>query len=278
MQVFTSSLVIKNVSNSMAKQILILLILIFTLNSSFSQVPDGFPVITDKDLPGAKFSAPRIFNGTSLFGYIDGGAELYLEYGFSQAVVTEIEYMGGNYKTEIYRMNGPEEAFGIFSVSKYRCAGILPVSYITCQNKYQLQICRGSYYISIINRTGTRNDSIASIRIGEVIAGKTGDEGMDFSSWIPGVSITELKQHSVLAKGRLGIVNGAPDLEDFFSDIRNYTALIVNGKSKLMAIRFESAESLEKFLGNKKWSIDSPPAGVRLKKTGGLLLNIELDN
>lgn len=265
-------------NNYMTNKTLVFLILIFNINSLLSQIPGDFPAVTNKDLPGAKFSQPRIFNGTSLFGYIDGGAELYLEYGFSMVTVTEIDYLGGKYKTEIYRMNGPEEAFGIFSVSKFRCAGMPPVSDYTCQTKYQLQICKGPYYISIINRSGNRNDSIASLKIGEIIAGKIKDEQIDLSSWMPGVSINELKQNCILARGRLGIVNGSPDLEDFFSGARNYTAVIVGGGKKLIAIRFDSGESLDKFLISHNWKIDTPQAGVNLRRTGDVLLNIEMEN
>jgi hypothetical protein len=262
----------------MTKKTLVFLVLIFNLNSLISQIPGDFPTVTKVDLPGAKFSQPRIFNGTSLFGYIDGGAELYLEYGFSMVTVPEIDYMGGKYKTEIYRMNGPEEAFGIFSVSKFRCAGMPAVSDYTCQTKYQLQICKGPYYVSIINSTGTKNDSIASLKIGEIIAGKIKDEQIDLSSLMPGISINELKHNCILAKGKLGIVNGSPDLEDFFSGTRNYTAVIVSGGKKFIAIRFDSSESLEKFLVLHNWKNDTPPTGISLKRTGDFLLNIEMEN
>ncbi len=140
---------------------ILLIILICISLKAYSQVPDGYPVIGSDDLTGLKTLSTRVLNGKSLFGYIDGGAELSLEYGFSLVTVSEIDYMGGRYKTEIYRMNGPEEAFGIFSVSKYRCAGSPDLSPYTMSDKISVAICKGSYYISIINRTGTKNDSVA---------------------------------------------------------------------------------------------------------------------
>jgi len=115
------------------------LFLLFLISPvSFSQLPEDFPSVNNSDMPEAKFSSSRTFGGESLFGYIDGGAELYLEYGFSVVSVTEIEYMHGKYKTEIYKMKGPEEAFGIFSVSKYRCLDMPTLSEYTCRTKYQV--------------------------------------------------------------------------------------------------------------------------------------------
>lgn len=214
-----------------------------------SQQPDGFPVIGKGDLQGAKISSLRTFNGPSLFGYINGGAELYLEYGFQFASTAEIDYMGGRYKTEIYGMADPEAAFGIYSVSKFRCPASPDISEFTCQNKYQLQICKGSYYISIINRTGSAADSVASINIGKAIAVKITDEKVDFSSFLPDSGNLNLKNNLILVRGRLGIMNGSPDLEDFFYGLKDYTALISPGTGKkTVSVRFGNAAAFTEFL------------------------------
>lgn len=183
-----------------------------------SQEPDGFPYLEKGDLPGAKIISSRTYNGPSLFGYINGGAELYLEYGFGFVSASEIEYMGGRYKTEIFRMANPEAAFGIYSVSKSRCLSSPDISDFTCQNKYQLQICKGSYYINIINRSGSAADSSISIRIGRIIAGKIEDKKINFLSFIPDTGDMNPKNNLIFVKGKLGIINGSPELEDCLTD------------------------------------------------------------
>lgn len=214
-----------------------------------SQQPEGFPVIEKGDLHGAKISSLRTFNGPSLFGYINGGAELYLEYGFEFASTAEIEYMGSRYKTEIFGMTDPEAAFGIYSVSKFRCPASPDISEFTCQNKYQLQICKGSYYISIINRTGSSTDSVASINIGKAIAGKIADKKVDFGSFLQDTGTLNLNNNLILVRGKLGIVNGSPDLEDYFNGLKDYTALIVTGTGKkTVSVRFGNAGAFTEFL------------------------------
>ncbi|MFA6570329.1 MAG: hypothetical protein WCT77_03755, partial [Bacteroidota bacterium] len=42
------------------------------------------------------------YDGKSLWGYIDGGADLYLEYGFENLVVQEVKNKGEVYKIEIW--------------------------------------------------------------------------------------------------------------------------------------------------------------------------------
>jgi len=222
---------------------------IFMSLASWSQVPDDFPSVTLADLPGAVISLPRVFNGSSLFGYINGGAELYLEYGFSLASITEISLEGGKYKTEIYKMNGPEEAFGIFSVSKFRCLDMPGHSDYTCRTRYQLQICKGPYYISIINSGGSAADSAASARIGSLIAQKIPEGELNLSQYLPGIPTEIMKTSCFLAKGRLGIVNGDPELEDFFRGTGNFTAVVLKGEEDYtISVKFSDPDSMKNFM------------------------------
>jgi hypothetical protein len=261
----------------MLKHLLTSVILIINFSVCLSQVPEDFPSIDKDDLPGAKFSSLRTFSGTSLFGYIDGGAELYLEYGFSMVSVTEIAFMDGKYKTEIYKMNGPEEAFGIFSVSKYRCQDMPSLSKFTCRTRYQLQICKGPFYISIINRTGTRTDSIALLMIGKIITDKIQEEEIDLAGYFDNIPLETLQTKCFLAKGRIGIVNGSPDLEDFFQGITGYTAVILKVHEKtLISVKFSSNESYQKFLELHNWEDDNLSTTGNIKKIADRDLLIEL--
>jgi hypothetical protein len=253
----------------MLKPICIPFCLILISLNCYSQIPDPFPAIDKKDLPDARFRPARTFTGRSLFGYIDGGAELYLEYGFSSAWICETGFMGGKYKTEIYQMTGPEEAFGIFSVSKYKCRSMPPLSPFTCQTRYQLQICAGPYYISIINGSVTNNDSIASLRIGEAIVSKIKEPAADLSSFLPGVSPESIKSNAVLAKGKLGVMNGAPDWEDYFKDATGYCLVILSGKENtLLSVKFKTTGDLEKFESLHNWKPDDISSDKK-KLSGG---------
>jgi len=210
---------------------------------------------------------------------MNGGAELYLEYGFSMLSVMEIDLSGGKYKTEIYKMNGQEEAFGIFSVSKYRCMDMPDLSKFTCRTRYQFQICKGPYYINIINGTGNSSDSIASITIGKIITDKIMDKEIEFSGFLPGVSAEKLQSGCFLAKGRLGIVNGSPDLEDFFQEISDYAALIVDQDGKtIISVRFENKESYSKFIKLHNWESNNESTDGSVRKIADSHLLVEMTN
>jgi len=248
----------------LAKRIACLLLLSFFVPvNCLPQIPEGFPVIGKGDIPEAKFKPSRQFTGESLFGYMDGGADLYLEYGVKSAVITELDIKDGHYKCEVFKMNGSDEAFGIFSVSKYRCNGMPPVSAFTCQTKYQLQICKGNYYISIINKSGTSEDSVNSLSIADILASQITEPCAGLSDFLPGADSAEIKSHAVLVMGKLGLMNGAQDLEDYFKDITDYTAVILPQNDHIIiSVRFVNKEAQDKFTALHNWD----PA--KLSETG----------
>lgn len=233
----------------------VLLLLLASL-ACYPQIPADFPIIDKNDLPDARFQPSRHFTGESLFGYMNGEAELYREYGITDAVITEFDLNSGHYKCEVFKMTGPEEAFGIYSVSKYRCLDSPPISQYTCQTKYQLQICKGPYYISIINKLGSRADSIVSLRIGEMLAGKINEPSADLSAFIPDINPDDLNHNAILAKGKFGLMNGAADWEDYFKDMTGYITLVFKAEEKtILSVRFKGPEDFKQFINFHGWSL-----------------------
>jgi hypothetical protein len=61
---------------------------------------------------------PKIFKGKELYDYIDGGAEIFYEYGFAQAIGQRYASGDKSITVDIYEMDNPKAAFGIFSVQR----------------------------------------------------------------------------------------------------------------------------------------------------------------
>jgi hypothetical protein len=57
----------------------------------------------------------RIYEGKKLFDYMDGGAELYYEYGFEQACVQRYKAKQGEVTVEIYQMDTSAHAYGVYT-------------------------------------------------------------------------------------------------------------------------------------------------------------------
>ena len=88
-----------------------------SLNAAIVVPPDSFA-------PGWKKSgALREFPGSRLFDHIDGGAELFLEFGFKRLCLQRYEKGKDVLALEIYEMESPEAALGLYLIS---AAGRLP--------------------------------------------------------------------------------------------------------------------------------------------------------
>lgn len=226
----------------------IFFLLPFISLTGFSQEPVTYPAIGTSDLPDAVFEAPKTYTGASLYGYMDGGADLYLEYGLAGARIDEVTMTGRKYTIETYRMNGPEGAFGIYSVSRYQCKSAPPLAPFTCLTPYQLQIVAGPFYINIINSSGASADSAASLKIGEAIVRKVTDKPADISRFMPEIPMETINREAILVKGELGLRNGAPDLADYFEGMSGYCAVILQQTEQvLISVRFKDKEDTEAF-------------------------------
>ncbi len=196
----------------------------------FSQ--SDIPVLDSTDIPDAAITRSERYDGKSLWGYINGGADIYLEYGFDKVFVQEISWKKYHFKINVYRMKDEEAAFGIFSVSRHRCAPLDSISKFNCATPYHIQIAHGRLYISIVNDNGSRGEQELAIQLAKKILKKSKEKIFalptlfDKAVYLP--YITAVK----FFKGRLGIENGFPEWEDLFDGIKDYSVYILPIETK----------------------------------------------
>lgn len=247
--------------NVFFRMVWLLVLLVF---QGLLQAQESYPVIDTTDLPGASFAQPKTYIGASLFGYMNGGAELYREYGCKGAWIGELAYQGGTFKIEIFKMTGPEEAFGIYSVSRYQCKSNPPISPFTCHTPYQLQLCKGPFYVNIIKSTPGKSDSLGALQIGTTIAGRIKEAPANMSTYLPEIPLAEINREAILVKGELGIMNGAPDLAAFFNNIKEYCAVILQSNNDtLISIKFAAEADKTDFL--ERQQCDTSGTGKEIK-------------
>ena len=224
------------------------LLLLFTFSlSSLAQTAESRQGLSA--VQGIGEVRSRSFTESSLYGYINGGAELYLEYGFDTLVVTELVCEGRDLKVEIYRMKDPEAAFGIFSVSRFRCNGGPALTEHLCRSAYQLQFCRGPFYVSIINDTGTKEDQETADAIAAALLDHIAEASFDPTLFFEEPIDDETMRGAVLVRGPLGLYNGIPELSETFGEATGYSALMIQSEGRTRAsLRFENPCSATEFL------------------------------
>ncbi len=123
-------------------------------------VPAAQEVPTAQDVPAAQEVVPSgeeithpypadVYPGDYLFDYINGGAPLYLEYGFHEVASQELETHGRTYIFDVYRMASPLAAWGIFSVRRPAGAPILEGLPYSSFTTYQGMAAHGPFYFDI---------------------------------------------------------------------------------------------------------------------------------
>lgn len=113
-----------------------------------------FPAFLSAQEPEVK--RERVFTGTGLYGFMNGGADQFLEYGVSRLVTRDVVYKGEEFTVDLYDMPSPEDAFGIYSLHIFKCARADNEGCIDCLSPYQLQAVVGSQYVSVVFPSGSQ--------------------------------------------------------------------------------------------------------------------------
>ncbi len=89
------------------------------------------------------------FVKNDLYGHIDGGAELFHEFGFDKLLVQRYDKSGTEIDLEVYVMSSPESALGIYLM---KCGREVPVEGLAARNtgnNNQFMIVKNRYFILV---------------------------------------------------------------------------------------------------------------------------------
>lgn len=94
---------------------------------------------------------PRIAKGDDLFLLINGGADIYLEYGFSDAVFHSYKLENGSsVNLEIYRMRSTESAYGMYTFKTGYSGKPIDVGHDGWMEEYYLNFWKGNLLVTLI--------------------------------------------------------------------------------------------------------------------------------
>lgn len=218
----------------------------------FAQAEKLFPSIVEGDIPGGKITRTSYYNGDALWGLIDGGADLYLEYGFDKLLLQEIEWYGIKFRIEFYKMNDVKSAFGIYSVSQYKCNKNDTLTKFICITAYQVQSALGKIYISLANDKGNDVAVNLSLQLFNNILSRTTKIFFDIPDYFKKDSLKPFINDLKFIKGKLGLQNGFPAWSNLFDQFQNFEIYVLpieneKGYSYISQIKFESVIDLQRF-------------------------------
>lgn len=123
-------------------------------------------------IPGwARDGQPREFRGDDLYIYIDGGAEIYLEYGFRRVLIQDYESAGGkSLSLEIFEMSGPDSAYGMFSFKASGRGKEIDLGDGSELDSYYLNFWKGPYLVTITGFDEDRPTAEGLIALGRSVS------------------------------------------------------------------------------------------------------------
>ena len=114
---------------------------------------------------------PDIAVGEDLFRLINGGAEIYFEYGFSQAVFqTFVKNDTLEVNCELYEMEDEAAAFGVYSLKRSSSSEQRDIGDSASLSDYYLNIWKGNRLITLVTFSTDEHTQQELIGLGRIIA------------------------------------------------------------------------------------------------------------
>lgn len=233
-------------------------------------------VLNAQDLPETK--SERVFKGKALYGFMNGGSDLFLEYGFEELTALEVKYKGSDYTVEVYKMPSPEDAFGIYSQHTFKCdpadAGKCP----DCTSPMQFQTAVGNLYITVVYATASSDAAKSAPELAEIFFRKYGKEGKPvipdivMSGLIDGGKITQRLKY---ARGAISLSNLNSSVMPAVEGLEGYSAWLLDGGRAMIYIDLRTPELLSKALNNISDAGDNFPFTAQSEKDSILILKMK---
>jgi len=118
-----------------------------------------------------KSGVARTFHSADLYGHIDGGAELFLEFGFEELVVQDYKSGTDELSLELYRMTDPVAARGIY-LMKAGAQSSRQLAFPHTFSPFQLLFARDRYLVILNNLEGKEEKEPEMIELAHHLAGR----------------------------------------------------------------------------------------------------------
>jgi len=166
----------------------------------------------DGSVPGwSRDGELQKFAGEDLYTYIDGGAEIYQEYGFRRVVLQDYQNAAGkSISLEIFEMQTPAAAYGVFTFKRSGKGKSVTLGSEAELEDYYLNFWKGPFLVTL---TGFEEGPVTVagvLAIGRAVDAKIGERG-EVPDLVRALPKDGLRTGSVkYLKGLLGLNNVYP--------------------------------------------------------------------
>lgn len=210
------------------------------------------------DLPGWKIqNGPDVYVDEDLFDLIDGGADIYFEYGFRQAVsVDYFDQFQNITQAEIYEMEDAAAAYGIFSLTQQISEWNTLYGQLAVVTSDYIAFWKGRYYVNI--SWASRRE--ASSKPMEQLAAKIGEAMTEYGEYPDMIRLFKAldpEKRIVFLNGNLALSNFYYfDYKDIF-EISDAIACTPDDHHRIVFRYHDDAEAVKVFTSVKQSMISN---------------------
>lgn len=249
----------------MSRSLIVLLCLLFQfmyVNGEDGLTADNLRTLLPEK-PGDSWEtkgAPQEYKGDDLFLYINGGAEIYHEYGFERVIVQD--YINSSDKTiilELYQMEDPESAYGIYSFKTTPQGRNLDIGAHGLLEDYYLNFWKGRFLATL---TGF-DESEQTLKGLEIIA-RGLDARLPDESRIPSL-VSLLPPDGLIEtgisyyEGRLGLANSRSFFPEDIFQIRKGVRGDYEDKSSVFIFQYKDVQKCGEIFDSVKAEFENSP-------------------
>lgn len=152
---------------------------------------------------------PQTAEGDDLFLLINGGAEIYNEYGFSRAVIHSYTKGDISVNLEVYEMEDAASAYGAYSFKTGRGGETIDIGSEASFEEYYLNFWKGNVVVTLIGFDSDSETRDAILALAGMVEAKIPHTSarpaiMDF---LPSMSSSGERVHPTYLEGNLGLLN-----------------------------------------------------------------------
>ena len=202
----------------------------------------------------------QVYEGDDLYLYINGGAELYHEYGFLHVTATDYFKGEDSIAVEVYRLKS--SAFGLYSLLRDAGSKKVDVGQGGSFSDYYLLFWQGNDLVAITAHSDKANDENALTDIARNIVPAL-SKNAEIPAYINILPQKGLQQDSIkYLAGSIGLLNNYPGLARYFFEFSKGVSGKYADGSSVLILTWESPQAAEAAL-NKAIEITAKPENSR---------------
>jgi hypothetical protein len=232
-----------------------LMMILGAQNLSGQEIEKLVPSLADLD--GWKMTAePQIFIGDNLFDLIDGGADLYLEYGFDRVIsVHYADPSFNNIQVEIYEMVDGPSAYGIFSITQQAAEWSKQYGNLSAVKEEYISFWISKYYVILSWSSRQYLDEPLLAKLANLIEQKIPGDG-DYPELLQSFQAMDPEKKVIFLKGNLALSNFYYfDYKDIFK-IQEALACSLGSHNRIV-IRYPDQQKALEILADARQSISN---------------------